>query len=58
MSEVTAEQLEQIEAMFVQCAHGMTTTDSSVTLHGQAHSTLFFAIVRKGSWAICIPTSS
>ena len=43
MSEVTAEQLEQIEAMFVQCAHGMTTTDSSVTLHGQAHSTLFFA---------------
>jgi hypothetical protein len=43
MSEVTVEQLEQIEAMFVQCAHGMTTTDSSVTLHGQAHSTLFFA---------------
>ena len=43
MSEVTVEQLEDIEAMFVQCAHGMTTTDSSVTLHGQAHSTLFFA---------------
>ncbi len=43
MSEATVEQLEQIEAMFVQCAHGMTTTDSSVTLHGQAHSTLFFA---------------
>ncbi len=43
MSESTVEQLEQIEAMFVQCAHGMTTTDSTVTFHGQAHSTLFFA---------------
>ena len=43
MSEVTVEKFKQIEAMFVQCAHGMTTTDSSVTLHGQAHSTLFFA---------------
>ena len=43
MSEATVEQLEQIEAMFVQVAHGMTTTDSSITLHGQAPSTLFFA---------------
>jgi len=43
MSEATVEQLEDIQAMFVQCAHGMTTTDSTVTLQGQAHSTLFFA---------------
>ncbi len=43
MSEATAEQLEQIEAMFVQVARGMTTTDSSITLHGHGHSTLFFA---------------
>jgi len=43
MSETTVEQLEQIEAMFVQCAHGMTTSDSTVTLQRQAHSTLFFA---------------
>jgi hypothetical protein len=43
MSEPTVEQLEQIEAMFVQVARGMTTTDSSITFHGQGHSTLFFA---------------
>ena len=27
----------------MQCAHGMTTTDSSIMFHGQAHSPLFFA---------------
>ncbi len=43
MSENNVEQLENIEAMFVQCAHGMTTTDSNITFHGAAHSTLFFA---------------
>ncbi len=43
MSEPTVEQLEHIEAMFVPTAHGMTTTDSTVTFHRQAHSTLFFA---------------
>ena len=43
MSEPTVEQLEQIEAMFVQVAREMTTTDSSITFHGQGHSTLFFA---------------
>ena len=43
MSEPSVEQLEQIEAMFVQVARGMTTTDSSITFHGQGHSTLFFA---------------
>ncbi len=34
---------KQIEAMFVQLAHGLTSEDHSVTLHGLAHSTLFFA---------------
>ena len=43
MSEPNVQQLEDIEAMFVQCAHGMTMSDSTVTFHGQAHSTLFFA---------------
>ena len=43
MSENTVPQLEEIEAMFVQCAHGMTTSDGTVTFQGPAHSTLFFA---------------
>jgi hypothetical protein len=43
MSENNLQQLENIQAMFVQCANGMTTTDSSITLHGAAYSTLFFA---------------
>jgi hypothetical protein len=43
MSENNVQQLEDIEAMFVQCAQGMTTSDSTVTFHGLAHSTLFFA---------------
>ncbi len=43
MSENNVQQLEEIEAMFVQCAHGMTTSDSTLTFHGLAHSTLFFA---------------
>jgi hypothetical protein len=43
MSENSVPQLEEIEAMFVQCAHGMTCSDGTVTLHGPAHSTLFFA---------------
>jgi len=43
MSEIDAAQLEDIEAMFVQSAHGMTTSDGTLTFHGIAHSTLFFA---------------
>ncbi len=43
MSETNVTQLEEIEAMFVQCAHGMTTRDGTVTFLGPAHSTLFFA---------------
>ncbi len=43
MSENNVQQLEEIEAMFVQCAHGMTTSNGTLTFHGLAHSTLFFA---------------
>jgi hypothetical protein len=43
MSENTAQDLDSIEALFVQSAHGLTTSNGSVTFHGLAHSTLFFA---------------
>ena len=43
MSEHTEPQVDQIEALFVQSAHGLTTNNGSVTFHGLAHSTLFFA---------------
>ena len=43
MSEQSDPQVEEIEAMFVQGAHGMTTSDGTITFQGPAHSTLFFA---------------
>src|SRR6266496_5423751 len=43
MSENTEPQVDSIEALFVQSAHGLTTSKGSVTFHGLAHSTLFFA---------------
>jgi len=43
MSEQTISQVDQIEALFVQSAHGLTTSKGSVTFHGLAHATLFFA---------------
>jgi hypothetical protein len=43
MSENTKQDLDSIEALFVQSAHGLTTSNGSVTLHGLAHQTLFFA---------------
>jgi hypothetical protein len=43
MSENDAQQVENIEALFVQSAHGLTSSKDSVTFHGLAHSTLFFA---------------
>ena len=43
MSENNAPQVENIEALFVQSAHGLTTSKGSVTFHGLAHATLFFA---------------
>ena len=43
MSENTKQDLDSIEALFVQSAHGLTTSNGSVTFHGVAHQTLFFA---------------
>ena len=43
MSDQTQPQADQIEALFVQSARGLTTSNGSVTFHGMAHSTLFFA---------------
>jgi len=43
MSEYTEPQVDQIEALFVQSARGLTTSNDSLTFHGLAHSTLFFA---------------
>ncbi|MGZ3622268.1 MAG: hypothetical protein ACXWPG_04150 [Ktedonobacteraceae bacterium] len=43
MSENTKQDLDSIEALFVQSAHGVTTSNGSVTFHGIAHQTLFFA---------------
>jgi len=43
MSEKNEQQVDQIEALFVQSAHGLTTSNGTVTFHGLAHSTLFFA---------------
>lgn len=43
MSVNTEPQVDSIEALFVQSARGMTSNDGSVTFHGLAHSTLFFA---------------
>jgi len=43
MSENTAPQVENIEALFVQSAHGLTTSKGSVTFHGLAHATIFFS---------------
>src|SRR5712692_9400696 len=43
MSVNTEPQVDSIEALFVQSARGMTSSDCSVTFHGLAHSTLFFA---------------
>jgi hypothetical protein len=43
MSENGNPKTDQIEAMFVQLAQGLTSSPDTVTLHGLAHATLFFA---------------
>lgn len=43
MSEKTEPRVDTIEAMFVQSAHGLTSSGGALTLQGLAHSTLFFA---------------
>ena len=41
--EVTEQHLEEIESLFVQTAHGLTTTDGTITLKTLSPSTLYFA---------------
>ncbi len=43
MSEKTEPQVETIEALFVQSAHGLTSSQDTLTFHGLSHSTLFFS---------------
>ena len=43
MSENTGSQVDNIEALFVQSAHGLTTNKGTVTFQGLAHATLFFS---------------
>ena len=42
-AEVTEQHLEEIESLFVQTAHGLTTTDGTITLKRLSPSTLYFA---------------
>jgi len=42
-TEVLAEQLETEESMFVQTAHGIESTEETLTLRGITPSTLFFS---------------
>jgi len=43
MSAVTEQQLEDMEALFVQTATSMTKDRGTITLHGLSPSTLYFA---------------
>ena len=43
MSQVTGEQLEDIEALFVQTSASMTSDGGTIILHGLSPSTLYFA---------------
>ena len=43
MSAVTEQQLEDMEALFVQTAASMTGDQGTITLHGLSPSTLYFA---------------
>jgi len=43
MSAVTGQQLEDMEALFVQTAASMTRNQGTITLHGLSPSTLYFA---------------
>jgi hypothetical protein len=41
--EITEQHLEEIESLFVQTAHGLTTTDGTITLKTLSPSTLYFS---------------
>jgi hypothetical protein len=43
MAEISEQELEDIEALFVQSAAGFSSNDGTVTLHGVSPSTIYFA---------------
>ena len=50
MSEVTEQQLEDIEALFVQTAASMSSQGETLTLHGLSPSTRTSPTARSGTW--------
>ncbi len=43
MSEVTEQQLEDMDALFVQSATGISSSGDTITLHGLSNATLYFS---------------
>ena len=43
MSEVTEQQLEEMDALFVQSATGISSGGDTITLHGLSDATLYFS---------------
>jgi hypothetical protein len=43
MSEITEQQLEEIDALFVQSATGFSSVNDTITLHGVSNATLYFS---------------
>jgi hypothetical protein len=43
MSEVTEQQLEEMDALFVQSATGVSSVNDTITLHGLSSATLYFS---------------
>jgi hypothetical protein len=43
MSEVTEQQLEDMDALFVQSATGISSGGDTITLHGLSNATLYFS---------------
>jgi hypothetical protein len=43
MSEVTEQQLEEMDALFVQSATGVSSVNDTITLHGLSNATLYFS---------------
>ena len=43
MSEVTEQQLEEMDALFVQSATGISSGGDTITLHGLSNATLYFS---------------
>jgi hypothetical protein len=43
VSEITEQQLEEIDALFVQSATAVSSRDDTITLHGLSSATLYFS---------------